>query len=928
MTQSEQGFFAESKDFARISLGSAQEVFCSVGDFNGDASLDIMVTQQITVGVWLGLSTEDKGFNSTLYLSKNSAFTPLPLNVTFFDQPTVVDINGDGASDILGFVNNVTVDTDYKLYCLAGNSSGTFHDCSAKFLNFNHHEKPFPSFSPIFADVDGDLSSEIIFGMISSSGRPVIKVWKMINENMEWRYQEQLSKQMPENPTFLHFGGAVVGDFNADAVLDIMIPVCREEDCRHITHFLVWSKGTWVYFQLDQKDVEFIAEDKSRTVFRVGDFSLDGYPDLIATVKSPNKPPGPMIVDNVESDNGNFYRKFELKTTPRFVMTPEMSKGDVKLSAFFDLKEDGNLDILCDDKGDTTFLKVQIFSNVCTNDCPYNPKSSRKTDIGSGVTWHGACVSFLMTDSWGKTRNSIQCQLPQTSHRVLHSPFVLFGLGRSPNFVDEVLLGSPRWHGHADNQRSMLKQIVPNSRIIVVPPEQEGTHWQSRLYLTPSRLIIQSLLVLVSVCGILLLLIFFLHFRERRQDRKERQSQTHRFHFDAIFDAHFRFSINLKDYYKILGVPKGAKDSEIKKAYYQLAKKYHPDVNKEKSASEKFQELSEAYEVLSDSKKRTDYDQFGSASNATGQSAGGYTSRNAGWQYHSNKSAEDLFRDLFGDFDAFSKGRKRRPFAESQQGFEATQQVPLNITFEEAARGAKKELNLNVVDNCQKCTGSGVEPGYKKISCPYCNGTGVTSQHMQGFYMQTTCTRSYNKNPCKECEGAGQTVQRRQCTVNIPAGIDSDQILRTQLGNAIIYVVVTVSPSLIHRRENENIFTDVEISLAQAVLGGKMRLPGLGMKKLNASGYGDQFVNVKIRIPKNLGKEALNILKEYARMEKDTPGTIEGIDSDEEVAKKKPETEKRKSDNTSKKKAESKESKGSVDKSEDNGGFLKKILKF
>lgn len=131
-------------------------------------------------------------------------------------------------------------------------------------------------------------------------------------------------------------------------------------------------------------------------------------------------------------------------------------------------------------------------------------------------------------------RNSTQCQLPQTSHRALYSPFALFGLGRSPNFIDIVSLGSPRWPYNKKNQKLFLEQVVPNSRIVIIPPKGNDTEWKFRFYLTPSQLIRQSLLVLTSVCGILLLLIVILHFRERQQDRKERHSQTHRFHFDAM----------------------------------------------------------------------------------------------------------------------------------------------------------------------------------------------------------------------------------------------------------------------------------------------------------------------------------------------------------------------------------------------------------
>lgn len=155
--------------------------------------------------------------------------------------------------------------------------------------------------------------------------------------------------------------------------------------------------------------------------------------------------------------------------------------------------------------------------------------------LGSGISWVGACASFSMSTSYGPPRVSTQCQLPQSSHRTFHSPFLLFGLGRSPNFVDEIELGSPRWPTESSgNQKHILKQIVPNSRIVVVPPEREGTFWQVRLYITPSQLIIQSLLVQISVCFVLTCLAIGLHLKEQQADKKERQQASHRFHFNAL----------------------------------------------------------------------------------------------------------------------------------------------------------------------------------------------------------------------------------------------------------------------------------------------------------------------------------------------------------------------------------------------------------
>ena len=167
--------------------------------------------------------------------------------------------------------------------------------------------------------------------------------------------------------------------------------------------------------------------------------------------------------------------------------------------------------------------------------------------------------------------------------------------------------------------------------------------------------------------------------------------------------------------------------------------------------------------MLSDTRKREEYDQFGPSKE--GRSAGATADRQHAWQYHSQRSAEQLFRDLFGDFDPFkSYANGRSGFAESAYGYDAAQQVAMNITFEEAVRGASKKLELNVIDACAKCTGTGVEPGYKKVSCPYCNGTGVLSQYRDGFFMQTSCNRcggqgSFNKASVQWCKG----VMRERC---------------------------------------------------------------------------------------------------------------------------------------------------------------------
>ncbi|KAK6741842.1 hypothetical protein RB195_009610 [Necator americanus] len=356
-----------------------------------------------------------------------------------------------------------------------------------------------------------------------------------------------------------------------------------------------------------------------------------------------------------------------------------------------------------------------------------------------------------------------------------------------------------------------------------------------------------------------------------------------------------------EDYYKTLGVKKDASAKEIKKAYFQLAKKYHPDVNKSKEAQEKFQEISEAYEVLSDDNKRQEYDTFGSSTSR----AGGAGGPGGEWQYKGTVDVNEIFRRAFG----FGRdgGFNWDSFADSQFGHSHAQEMVMDISFEEAVRGTQKNIYVNVVEDCLRCKGTQVEPGYKKVSCPYCNGTGMISQRLQGgFFYQASCNRCggsghYNKNPCQECEGHGQSVQRRQVSFNVPAGTNDKDRVRFQVGKNQIYMMFNVAPSLKFRRDKDDIHCDVEINIAQAVLGGtvkvpgimedtyvhippgtnshtKMRLSGKGVKRLHAVGYGDQYIHIKVVVPSHLSAEQRALMLAWAATEKPKSGTVKGLD--------------------------------------------------
>ncbi|KAI6215038.1 hypothetical protein M3Y94_00337900 [Aphelenchoides besseyi] len=495
LLQSEGGSFKDSHRYTPIELNVNREVFCTVGDFNGDAVPDILV-----------VAKSRDTYSASIYYVHESTHVEISLNQSYIDQPVVMDVNGDGISDILGFVHN---NSRPAISCITGSRSNTYEDCAYRFVDGDFSAGVYPFFPHIFMDLDGDLCSEIVFGLNNGKVGLELSVWKLDSTDFLWRQTKTLIPPLPDDPDVRHFGAPLVGDFNSDQTSDILLPVCREATCTRVDKFLAWSLHwtRWESSHLDMKEAELIVETNSIVTFRVGEFSLDGYPDLIATVKM-NGMTGPMILENVPSDNGNFTRRFEINLQKdfRIIMPSEMAKSTIVLSSFFDLKEDGNLDILVEYKKDETSTFVDFI---------------KCDDKGSGISWVGACSSYSMSTSFGKPRVSTQCQLPQTSYRTFHSPFILFGLGRSPNFVDVVQLGSPRWPVDSSNQRHSLKQLVPNSRVIVVPPERDGTHWQSRLYLTPSRLIIQSLLVQISVCFILFCLMHRLLYVVRHAERED-----------------------------------------------------------------------------------------------------------------------------------------------------------------------------------------------------------------------------------------------------------------------------------------------------------------------------------------------------------------------------------------------------------------------
>ncbi len=341
-----------------------------------------------------------------------------------------------------------------------------------------------------------------------------------------------------------------------------------------------------------------------------------------------------------------------------------------------------------------------------------------------------------------------------------------------------------------------------------------------------------------------------------------------------------------RDYYEVLGVEKDADERVLKKAYHKLALQYHPDKNPgDKAAEEKFKECSEAYAVLADADKRAHYDRFGHAPEMGNASA---------QQYAVN--LQDIFGDLFGDLFGGRRGGGRGGAARGSD-----LRFHLEISFEEAAFGAQKDITIPRLEDCSTCAGSGAKPGTKVKPCQQCGGAGEIRVAQGFFAIAQTCRACGGagrvvESPCVECRGKGQKEQERQLAVKVPGGVNEGTRLRF-VGEGEggrgggprgdLYVVIAIKEHPLFSREEQDVICEIPLSFAQAALGCSLEVPTLdgkvsmkvpsgtqpgavfrlrnkGIPALRGSGRGDQLVKVHVEVPKKLSKEQEKLLEQFA----------------------------------------------------------------
>ncbi|HCD17918.1 molecular chaperone DnaJ [Macrococcoides caseolyticum subsp. caseolyticum] len=347
-----------------------------------------------------------------------------------------------------------------------------------------------------------------------------------------------------------------------------------------------------------------------------------------------------------------------------------------------------------------------------------------------------------------------------------------------------------------------------------------------------------------------------------------------------------------RDYYEVLGLSKGASKEEIKRAYKKLSKKYHPDINKEADAEDKFKEIAEAYEVLSDDQKKVQYDQFGHAGMGQGAGFGGQDFGGFG-------GFEDIFSSFFGG------GARRDPNA-PRQGNDL--QYQMNVTFEEAVFGAEKEISVKKEVECDTCDGSGAQPGTNIKTCSTCGGRGNVHVEQNTPFgrvrSERTCpdcggTGKEFEEKCSDCGGTGRKIKTVKISVKVPAGVDTGQQIRLSgqgepginggpAGD--LYVVFNVQDHAYFDRSGEDIFYTLELSIAQAALGDEVEVPTLegkvkltipagtqtgkrfrlkekGVQNVHGYGRGDEYVTVKVMTPVKMTNRQAELLREFAEID-------------------------------------------------------------
>lgn len=506
------------------------------GDFDGNGAMDVMI-------VSLGGVTKSYDiyflWGSLRNMTLECGFEDSPL-LKLSGQPLVMDMNGDMIPDLFGEDENGT----RKFWVF-----GTERKPPTPHLMFvdgseNHPRLKIPS-SHAFVDLNSDLAADL---WITAKTR--FEIWI----TAEGVYQ--LNETIDFPPDVGYIGQTSFADVNLDGNIDAVVPVCFDKN----KNVLLCKKNSIFIYDFIRKEwieIDVIFEDPlgnawsfatssvgylytETTTLRVGDFNLDGYPDLLVTLFDLSEVPRVVLLENIKcsGDSCKYHRSF----APKWDLFKDF--GKTVLGTFFDFQEDGTLDVLLVQKTsdheyqlgvykdsteyDAVFVKVLIPTGRCYGeDCALN-------NIAYGTNQPGPSITYSITTATGSNQCSKATQLHQSAHHSLQLPYTVFGLGRNWNFVEVMKVGIPRGNNSV-TLTSSFTQIIPNSQLIVIPyPKENPDRWVSKLFITPSKAMLMTAGALIGTCLFVAAIIGVLHHREKQQDKREKQQEAHKFHFDAM----------------------------------------------------------------------------------------------------------------------------------------------------------------------------------------------------------------------------------------------------------------------------------------------------------------------------------------------------------------------------------------------------------
>ncbi|XP_074067517.1 T-cell immunomodulatory protein isoform X2 [Macrotis lagotis] len=532
-----------------LSMKNQSSLITSVvpGDYDGDSQMDVLLT-------YLPQNHANTGLLVVIFWGQNQTLNPhnkTVFNRTFKDEPLIMDFNGDLIPDVFGITNI----SNQPQILIGGNL--TWHPV------LNNQSRMRIPHSHAFIDLNKDFTADLFLTTISSSDTFQFEIWENKDGNFSsasYIIQKPQNMKLVGQSAFADFGSLKTYLVNGDGQTDHLLPGCEDENCQRSAIYLAkpgmvnqWIpviqdfsyKGTvWGFVPFNHEQLT-VDEIPIPITLHIGDYNMDGYPDALAILRNTSgSNQQAFLLENVPCNNASCERVGRM-----FKVYWELSDlnqiKDAVVATFFDIYEDGILDIIILSKGytkndfsihtlknnfeaDAYFVKVIVLSGLCSNDCP------RKI-TPFGVNQPGPYIMYTTVDANGYLKNGSAGQLSQSAHLSLQLPYNVLGLGRSANFLDHLYVGIPRPLGEKAIRKQEWTAIIPNSQLIVIPyPHNVPRSWSAKLYLTPSNIVLLTAIALIGVCVFILAIIGILHWQEKKADDREKRQEAHRFHFDAM----------------------------------------------------------------------------------------------------------------------------------------------------------------------------------------------------------------------------------------------------------------------------------------------------------------------------------------------------------------------------------------------------------